>query len=42
MNEISFFEDDIQAIWLILKANSNQLFLNSRTLERIKKRCLKS
>jgi argininosuccinate lyase len=37
MNENSLFEDDIQAIWLMLKANSRQLFLNSRKLEKIEK-----
>lgn len=37
MNENSSFGDDIQAIWLIVKANSHQLFLNSRTLAKIEK-----
>jgi hypothetical protein len=37
MNENSSFEDDIQAIMLMLKANSHQLFLNSRVLVKIEK-----
>lgn len=37
MNENSSFEDDIQAIMLMLKANSHQLFLNSRFLVKIEK-----
>ena len=37
MNENSSFEDDLQAIWLIVKENSRQLFLSSRRLERIEK-----
>jgi hypothetical protein len=37
MNENSSFEDDLQAIRLMLKANSHQLFLNSRILVKIEK-----